>query len=155
MKGSRFPVTQNHQDTACPVCLPDTEGQSIALVAETWRSFCSFVSKRRVFVRQFPLLANGEAAGDSSTFLEDSSADFRWDNEGGRSAETDYRQRILEVQALVKQSVERNGSNCQEQFQLQSLALTGGKSWRMLVFVTVSCLRTVSYCQPLPSMRLS
>ncbi len=28
MKGLTLPYTQLHQDTACPVCLPDTEGQS-------------------------------------------------------------------------------------------------------------------------------
>jgi len=79
MQGITLPIMHNPQDTACPVCLPVTEGQSVALVSEAWRSFRSLcVGKRRVFVRQFPLLANREAAGAgswfSSAFLEDSNA---------------------------------------------------------------------------------
>ena len=58
-KGLRFLIIQSHTDRACPVCLPDIEGQSVSVVSETWRSFCSLrVGKRQEFVRQFPLLAN-------------------------------------------------------------------------------------------------
>ena len=58
-KGLRFLYIQSQTDRACPVCLPDIEGQSVSLVSETWRSFCSpRVGKRQEFVRQFPLLAN-------------------------------------------------------------------------------------------------
>jgi hypothetical protein len=50
-----------------------------------------------VFVRQFPLLANGEAAGEGQQYVSGGQQclTFRWDKEGGTSAFERYKHGIF------------------------------------------------------------